>query len=157
MGQGSALTEIQIGPEIERETAEVAIIRAPSQNGQFALLFYADGMTPVSAQVTFPGLLLPGPGPNDETIHIDVPLVPSLPEAPDVAVIRLHATIGPRGLTYYERIGGKLVSYHPKGVLLPDTCPRGGFPFTAILGFLDGTHASADTAVPCPKHRGAAH
>jgi Squalene/phytoene synthase len=37
-------------------------------------------------------------------IHIDVPLVPSLPEAPDVSVVRTHATLGPRGLTYYEHV-----------------------------------------------------
>jgi hypothetical protein len=153
MGQGSALAEIQIGPAIEREAAEVAIIRASAQDGQFALLFYANGKTPVSAQVTFSGQLLPGPGPDNETIHIGIPLVPSLPGAPDVAITRLHATIGPRGLTYYEHIQGKVVPYYPKGILLPDRCPRGGFPFAARFTFQDGSHSSAATTVPCPPGR----
>jgi hypothetical protein len=151
MGMGNVLAEIQIGPEIERETAEVTIIRAPEQNGQLALLFYASAVSPVSAQLVIPGLLRQTS--SGGSIHLDIPLVPSLPEAPNVAVIQLHATIGPRGLTYYEHIHGKIVPYHPKGVLLPDHCPRVGFPFTAILGFLDGTHANAHTTVPCPKHR----
>jgi hypothetical protein len=79
-----------------------------------------------------------------------VPLVPSLPEAPDVAVVQLHATFGPKDLTYYEREHGKLVAYHPKGILLPNTCPHGGFAFSASFTFLDGSHTTAQTRVPCP-------
>jgi hypothetical protein len=149
MGQGNALAEVSFGPEIIQETANVAILRAP-QEGQIALLFYANGQTPVSAPIIFPGLLLPGPG-TDESIHINVPLVPSLPEAPDVAVIQLRATLGPQGLTYYEHVHGKLVAYHPQGILLPKRCPHGGFAFSATLAFLDGSHAAAHTRVPCPS------
>jgi hypothetical protein len=150
MGEGSALAEIPIGPEIIQETAKVAILRAPEQEEHLALLFYATGLSPVFAQIAFPGLLLPAPPPYGARIHIDVPLVPSLPGGPDVAVVRLHATVGPRGLTYYERVRGKLVAYKPQGILLPKKCPRGGFAFSATFAFLDGSHTNADTRVPCP-------
>jgi hypothetical protein len=151
MGQGSALAEVPFGPEIIQQTADVAILRAPEQQqGQIAMFFYADGQSPVNAQIVFPGLLLQGPAPDEETIHVGVPLVPSLPEAPDVAVVQLHATFGPKGLTYYEREHGKLVAYHPKGILLPNTCPHGGFAFSASFTFLDGSHTTARTRVPCP-------
>jgi hypothetical protein len=150
IGRGSALAEIPVGPEIIRETAEVTIVRAPKE-GQIALLFYANGESPVSAPIVFPGLLVPGPGDN-ESIDIDVPLVPSLPEAPDVALVRLHATLGPQGLTYYEHIRHHLVPYRPQGILLPNKCPRGGFPFGATLSFLDGSHTHTDSTVPCPVH-----
>ncbi len=150
IGKGSALAEIQVGPEIIQETAEVTIVRAPKE-GQIALLFYADGESPVSAPIVFPGLLVPGPGSN-ESIDIDVPLVPSLPEAPDVALIRLHATLGPQGLTYYEEIHHHLLPYQPQGILLPHKCPRRGFPFSATLSFLDGSHTHADSSIPCPAH-----
>jgi hypothetical protein len=148
MGQGSALAEVPFGPEIIQETAAVAIVRAPRE-GQLALLFYANGETPVSAPIIFPGLLLPGPG-SEESIHINVPLVPSLPEAPDVAVVELHATLGPHGLTYYEHVHDQLVAYHPQGVLLPNKCPHRGFAFSATFSFLDGSHARAYAVVPCP-------
>ncbi len=148
MGHGSALAEVPFGPEIIHETAQVTIVRAPHE-GQLALLFYANGETPVSAPIIFPGLLLPGPG-SEESIHINVPLVPSLPEAPDVAVIELHATLGPHSLTYYEHIHGQLIAYQPQGVLLPHKCPHRGFAFSATLSFLDGSHAHAYTTVPCP-------
>jgi len=151
MGYGSALAEIPIGPEIVAETAHVTIIRAPIQEGHLALLFYANAATPVNAWLVFPGQLLPAPTPFGGRINIAVPLIPSLPEAPDVAVVRLRATLGPEHLTYYEHTHGRTVAYHPKGVLLPDHCPRGGFPFHANLAFADGSDASASTAVPCPR------
>lgn len=159
IGLGSALAEIPVGPEIIRESAEVAIVRAPRQDGQYALLFYASAETPVNAQLVFPGQLLPAPNharlhTNRARLHIDVPLVPSLPEGPNVAIVALHATLGPRGLTYHERVAGKLISYHPTGILLPAHCPPAGFPFTATLTFEDHSHASSSTTVPCPGGAG---
>jgi hypothetical protein len=154
MGEGSAVAEIPIGPEILQETAKVAILRAPEQEGHLALLLYATGESPVFAQIAFPGLLLQAPAPYGASININVPLVPSLPEGPDVAVVRIHATLGPRGLTYYEHIRGKLVPYKPRGILLPKRCPHGGFAFSANFGFLDGSHAIANTMVRCPTGGG---
>jgi hypothetical protein len=152
MGYGTATAEIQIGPEIEHEIANITLIRAPTQNGHLALLFYANAISPISAQLIFPGLLLPTPPPFGGSINITVPLVHSLPEAPDVAVVKLTSTLGPEHLTYYEHTHGHTIAYNPKGILLPNTCPHDGFPFTATFGFLDGTHANAHTTVPCPKH-----
>ncbi|HTZ85121.1 MAG TPA: hypothetical protein VMB05_00505, partial [Solirubrobacteraceae bacterium] len=61
----------------------------------------------------------------------------------------LQATIGPKGLTYLERIGSKLVPYRPRGVLLPVRCPRRGYPFASSLSFLDGSSSTASTRVWC--------
>lgn len=149
MGEGSATAEIPIGPDILRETARVAILRAPEQEGHLALLFYATGETPVFAEIPFTGLLLPSPPPYGASIRINVPLVPSLPGGPDVSVIHLHATLGPLDLTYYEHVHGKLVSYKPRGILLPKRCPRSGFRFGATFAFLDGSKTTAQTSVPC--------
>ena len=152
MGYGTAIAEIPIGPDIEDETANITLIRGPTQQGHLALLFYANALSPISAELVFPGLLLPAPAPFGGRINIDIPLVPTVPEAPDVAVIKLAATLGPEHLTYYEHRHGHNIPYNPKGILLPNTCPHGGFPFTTTVSFLDATHASARTTVPCPKH-----
>jgi hypothetical protein len=56
-------------------------------------------------------------------------------------------------LTYYEIVKGQSVPYHPAGVGLPQSCPRGGFSFAATFAFLDGSRSRADTAVPCPRPR----
>ena len=153
MGSGSALAEIPVGPVIVHELAPVTIFRAPDKNGQIGLLLYANGLNPVDAQILLPSLLLPAQAPFGGRVQIAVPLVPSLPDSPYVAVVQLSTTLGPLGITYYERIHGHSVAYHPRGLLLPDRCPRGGFPFAAELGFLDGSTASAQTVVPCPRGR----
>jgi hypothetical protein len=153
LGYGTALAEIPIGPEIVKENGEISIVRAPTEYGRFSMLIYAKGISPVDARIVFPGQFFPAGPPYGGLINLVVPLVPSLPEAPDVAVARVHTTFGPQHLTYYERVNGKLVAYNPQGILLPDRCPRGGFPFTAIFTFLDDSHSTARTVVPCPRQR----
>jgi hypothetical protein len=150
MGYGAALAEIPAESTILQEPAEVAIVRAPALGGHLALLFYADGRTPVSAQIVFPGVLIPAPAPFGGELHADVPLVPGLPRSPNVAIVRLRSTLGPRHLTYYRRVNGRRIAYNPKGFLLPKRCPRGGFPFAGVFTFADGSTAAARTSVACP-------
>jgi hypothetical protein len=151
MGYGDATVEIPIGPDLVRENAGIAIVRAPVDNGHFALMFYADGTNPVQTQLVLPALLLAAAEPFGGRFAIQVPLVEGLPEAPDVALVSLHSTLGPAHLTYYEQVHGNAVAYSPRGVQLPKRCPRGGFPFAATFAFLDGTRTTAHATVPCPR------
>lgn len=155
MGYGEAFTGIVLGTTIITEKAPIVMLRAPDQANQIALLFYSEGTAPVNTRIVFGGLLVPAPLPFGGQVDIGVPLVPTLPGAPYISVIHLRATIGPRGVTYYEHVGGMTLAYSPRGILLPRSCPRGGFPFSAQFTFLDKSHASARTAVRCattPKH-----
>jgi hypothetical protein len=152
MGYGTATAEIPIGPNGLYETAHVTIFRAPAEPGQVGMLFHVEASSPVSAELVFPGLMLSAAPPFAGSIDIKVPLVPGLPNGPNVAVVKLAGTVGPTSkIFYYERVHGKTLRYHPRGVLLPDSCPRGGFPFAATFGFEDGSHATAQTSVPCPR------
>ena len=151
MGFGSAEAEIPFGPEIVTEPASIEVVRGPAQNGRLTLVFYAEGIDPVKAQVVFSGTLAPAPPPFGRSIDIALPLVETLPGAPDVSMVRLHSTIGPLHLTYFEQVNHRTVAYEPTGIVLPGRCPRGGFRFAAELGFADGSHASATTAVACPR------
>lgn len=144
MGNGSALVEFQVSPEVSEETAEIALVAGPSQNGYLKLLISATGTYPVAARIVMSTLLLPG------QLRISVPLVPGLPEGPDVAVVRARVTIG-GNLTYYERAHGRRVAYRPSGIELPRHCPRGGFRFRASFSFLDGAKTQAQTVVKCPR------
>jgi hypothetical protein len=146
MGSGNALVEIPIGSDVVRETTQVALLAGPSDNGYVHILASVTGESPVAARVILSTQLQPG------LLQIPVPPIPSLPEAPYVAVIRMHFTIGGQ-LVYYERIHGHSVAYHPVGIGLPRSCPRGGFPFAAGFSFLDGEQAQAQTAVACPTGR----
>ena len=150
MGFGDATAEISLGSDVVAETVPITILRAPDVEHHIALLFDAVGTTPLNTTAVFPGALLPAPLPYGGTVSIDAPLIPSLPGAPDVAIVALHATLGPAGVTYYEHIPGETLGYQPPGLLLPPTCPKGGFPFAVQFSFVGGAHASAQTVDPCP-------
>jgi hypothetical protein len=150
MGHGTALAEISLGGQVVDESAPLAILRAADREGHLAVLFDAVGTSPLAASVVFPGVLLPAPAPYEE-LSIGLPLIPSVPGAPDVALVRLRSTLGPSRIVYYEQAEGRTLAYRPPGILLPKTCPAGGFPFAAQFGFADGSHASAATVVPCPR------
>ena len=144
MGSGSAFVEIPVGGEVDTERGNIALVAGPSQNGYIRLLVSATGFSPVAARVVIPSLLLAG------DLKLTVPLVESLPGAPDVSIVRVQVTLG-GNLTYYEIRHGKSVAYHPKSVVLPKHCPRGGFRFSATFSFLDGTRARARRTVACPR------
>lgn len=153
MGRGYAVAELPIKHAVFREAAKIAIVRSAEQEGHFALLLYVYGETAVETQIVLPAQLLPAGGPFGGLLAIQVPLVPSLPETPDVSVGEIALQIGSRDLTYYERVHHKLIAYRPAGIELPKRCPRGGFRFAVRLGFLGGQSASSATAVPCPRRR----
>ena len=154
MGYGTALAEIPIGPTIVHESAQVTIMRATNQGGHLALLIFVNAPSPVSGQITFPGLVLPAPTPYGGLLDMSIPLVTSLPGGPDVAVVQFRSTLGPLHLHYREHVHGRVVEYEPKGVPLPDKCPHGGFRFLARFAFQNGSHSQAAATVPCPpSHR----
>lgn len=153
MGYGVVRTGIVLGGTPVQENSPITILRAPEREGHLALLFFAEGTQPVVTSVIFSGTLLSAREPFGGKVQIGVPLVATLPGAPDVSVLHLHATIGPEHLTYYHNVSGVSLAFRPQGILLPPSCPRASFPFAAIFSFSDGTHASASTVVPCSPGR----
>ncbi len=151
MGYGTALAEIPLGPSIVHEIGQVTIVRTTGQAGHLRLLIYVNAEDPVSAQIVFPALVLPAAPPFGGRLAMNIPLIPSLPEGPDAAVVAFHSTIGPLHLHYHERAHGRVISYEPKGIPLPNTCPHGGFRFSARFTFQGGSRSRASTTVPCPR------
>lgn len=153
LGMGSAFVEVPFGQNAGHEIPEIQALMGPPHNGNVVVLFYANGLAPVYAQIVFQGELVAGGGPFGEDLSAAVPLIPSVTNGPPVSIVNVTSSIGPRGLTYYRRVHGRLVGYKPVGVSVPDRCPRGGFPFNADFAFTDGTTVTAAAAVPCPRRR----
>jgi hypothetical protein len=156
MGSGFATAQVPIGAEPVVESAQIELFSAPVVDGHLALLVYANAIAPVSAQLIFPAFILPAPAPFGENVDTQVPLVPSLPEGPDVAITSFHASLGSAPgqghFRYYRSVHGKRVSFAPRGLILPPTCPRGGFRFEAQFSFRDQSATTAVSTVPCPHH-----
>jgi hypothetical protein len=153
LGHGSAYVEVPFGGSSGHELPTIQAYLGPSTSGNMAILFYAVGEAPVSAQLIFTGEVLPDTGRFGSQLSTLVPPVPSVPGGPDVSVVRMQATIGPAGLTYYRRRHGRRVAFHPRGVAVPEHCPHGGFPFAAQFTFQDGSSTGASTTIPCPPPR----
>jgi hypothetical protein len=148
MGSGSALVEIPIAGALHRETVHLTLVAGPSSNGYLQVLVAVIGKEPVSAVVVISAELVAG------DLDITIPPIPTFPEAPYVSLVQMHLQLG-GDLTYSEQIHGRSVPYHPAGIRLPPSCPRGGFPFAATLMFLNGVRARAHTRVACPTRAGA--
>jgi hypothetical protein len=153
LGYGTAWVEVPFGRSEGKEIPEVQALMGPPSRGNLVVLFYALGRAPILAQLIFQGEVLPASGSFGSDLHALVPPVPTVPFGPDVSIVRVQSTIGPSRLTYYKRVHGRRVSFHPVGVGVPERCPRGGFPFSAEFSFQDGSSTVASTTVPCPPPR----
>jgi hypothetical protein len=153
IGYGEASVEVPFGTGAGHEIPEIQAVAGPSPKGNLVVLFYANGLSPVYAQLAFSGEVLPDTGRFGSQLDTTVPLVTSVPGGPDVSIVSVQTSIGPSHLVYYRHSHGRLVAFRPRGVSVPESCPRGGFPFVADFTFLDGTKTSASATVPCPPAR----
>jgi hypothetical protein len=148
VGTGSVKVQVPLGNVIRPEIAALTVFNGPRQDGHTTLLFYAAGKLPIATQLIFTGVIVPGP--LGQRIEASIPLIPTLPNTPDAAIVEMTASLGTRRHTYYRTIGHRRVHLTPKGVTLPGRCPAGGFPFSAEFHFNDGSSAEAGTTVGCP-------
>lgn len=151
LGFGDAIAVVPVPQHPVTEKASITALMGPSSSERLQVLFYAEGLTPVFATFVFPGVVLDDMHPFGEQIDTHIPLVPSWPEGPNVALTRFSSTIGPLHLTYHRQVNGRTIAYRPHGVLVPKRCPKGGFPFAADLTFEDGSQTHAVAHVPCPR------
>jgi hypothetical protein len=135
--KGVCLGVVTFGGERVPETASIQPFFAPGGG----LLAFIDGTTPTVVEVIAPGRVLPAAAPFGLEYIGEVPLIESVPGAPDASF--LEGTIGV-GAGY--RKGEKTISY----ITLPDTCTKGGWRIDAELTFLGGATAQASYTMPCP-------
>lgn len=149
MGLGRALIELPVGTQIVRSTAAVKIFMGPPVRHHTVMLFDVISVTPVSAEILFPGELVPDMGGLGASLDTLVPVIASWPEGADASVVRMQSSLGPEHLTYYRRVHGHRVAYRPIGMAVPASCPRVGYRFVIKLVFADETSAQAVSDVPC--------
>ncbi len=145
---GEALGFVTLGGERVKEKATIESFY--SEGG--GLEFYTSGHSPVSLEILSSGFyknLGGGEGFGPKFIA-EVPLVPSLPGAPDVSVenikVEAGSAIGPKNKpkkdTYYGRV--------------PTKCPKGYFLVKSELAFyavggLPEQHVTVEYHAPCPR------
>lgn len=150
-GHGLALGEL-LGEERVEERAGVAVVFGPYEQGRPTILFFVEGIYPVSEERVLYGHLLPAARPFGQLLSTEVPLIPSWPGGPDVGITSLHSSIGPRGLHYHYTSHGRRIEFTPRGLYVPESCPAGGYPVQVRLRWwgIPGS-ASVTTRVRCGR------
>lgn len=138
VGEGTGV--VTFGGEQVEEKVTLQAFFAPD-NG---LVIYADGSTPVSLQIVEKGHWVRAAPPYGPELIVEIPLVESLPGAPDASILSFKVAVGAA-----YRKGGKTISY----ITLPSRCPRAGAPIESELSFLSGERTTVAYRQPCPRRR----
>jgi hypothetical protein len=151
IGWGQATAVVPVGALAVQEKASLNALMGPAREDRLEVLFYVEALSPVFAQLVLPSVVEEDTLPYGEQLDTSIPLIQAWPNGPDLALETFASTIGPLRLTYHRRVNGRTLSYRPRGIRLPRACPKGGFPFGALLSYEDGTRTTAVYRVPCPR------
>lgn len=141
LGRGSAIVEAHLGSQIVTESIALGVFLGPLGNVQPTLEVLAQGHTPFGERVVLRGTVISANAPFGEELVLSIPPIPTLPLEPDASIVSLSITLGsnePR------------LSRDANTVLVPSSCPAGGFPFAAEFSYADGSSSNALAMTPCP-------
>jgi hypothetical protein len=150
IGFGGGLGLVEIAKEFIKEPYTLDFFVAPKENGHLTFLIYAQGTSPVSVELVIVAKEVHGVKPYGIGFEFEIPPIPTLPGAAYASVETNYFTVGSQKVAYYHTVHGKQKLVHVKGLIVPKTCPKGGFPFKVTVNFLDGTSATDMYTAPCP-------
>jgi hypothetical protein len=150
-GFGGGQGIYQIGKELVEEEYKLDFFLSDNRPGHTTLLIFLSGSKPVSVEVVFTATVIRGPKPYGLGFSVDVPLIKVLPEASNASAKSAFLSLGAHNVAYYRTIHGRRKLFHVKGIILPKSCPRGGWPVASQFSFEDGSTVMAKRTVPCPK------
>lgn len=142
VGRGHALMKVHAGSLAVGEEATVWIYRGPNRGPHQTLEIFSQGETPLDESTIATGVLAPDGGQYGSKLTVSVPAIPTLVLEPDASFASLSLTVGGIGRPRAHAAAGS--------ILVPHSCPAGGFPFAADFTFTGGATASASTTVACP-------
>lgn len=143
IGRGHALLEVHAGSQAVPEEATLWIFRGPSREGLPTFEIFGHGETPLDQSAIGTEILETDKAPFGWRTVTTIPPIPTLVYEPDASFVSVSLTVGGiRRSPGAHAVGGAIV--------VPRSCPAGGFPFAAELTFADHSTASAAAKVPCP-------
>jgi len=141
VGNGHAHMEVHAGSQAVPEQATLWVFRGPNHAGQLSFLIFGQGYTPLYQSAVSTEVLETDNPPYGWRTVVAVPPIPTVMYEPDASFLSLSLTFtgdSPRA----HAAAGKIV--------IPASCPAGGFPFATEVAFADGTTAQSTATVPCP-------
>ena len=151
VGFGKGVGLFEIANEDIQGPFTLEFFLAPKENGHLVFLIYVNAVTPASEQLALTAREVQAPKPYGFGISFDIPIIPTLPGAALGWVNHVLLTFGSTNIAYYKTVHGKRKLFHVRGIVIPKTCPHGGFPIEGQVGYADGTRSAAKTTIPCPR------
>jgi hypothetical protein len=142
LGAGHALVEAHAGTQTIVEDVAMWAFLGPPQNLQPTFEILARGYTPLDKRVVLTGKVRGDRAPYGEDLVMSIPPISTLPLEPDASIVSFSLTIG---AARRHRARGA------NAVVVPSSCPAGGFPFAAEFTYADGSGGSALATSPCPR------
>jgi len=150
VGFGGGVGLLELPKSIVRERYTLDFFFASRQHGRLTLLAYASAVAPVPVELVVVARQVPAPKPYGLGFSVEIPPITTIPGASLASVESAFATFGATNVAYYETVHGKRTLVHLKGMFVPKTCPRGGFPTEGTIDFADGTTLTVNPTIPCP-------
>lgn len=141
IGTGHALADVHVGSSVESEEAAVSVFVGPPQGSNPTIEILGQGYSPLEERVVITATVLPDSPPYGEKLVMAVPAVPTIPLEPNASEVSFSVTVGGRAAKKH---------HNPNTVLLPTSCPAGGFPFAAEFSYENGSTSTSTATVPCP-------
>jgi hypothetical protein len=142
IGSGHALVEARAGSQILSEDVTLWVFLGPLHNLQPTFEILGQGYTPLQERVVISGMLRGDRAPFGEDLVMSIPPIPTMPLEPDASVVTMTLTIGARG---------RRRAHDANAVVVPPSCPAGGFPFDGEFTYADGSVGRALAMVTCPQ------
>jgi hypothetical protein len=144
-GSGGGIGIYELGGQVNEEPFTMELFVGNNHPGHYEVLLYVNATSPVSVQLVFHAPIVKEPKPYGLGFSFEVPEIKTLPEASNASVKSAHITLGATPLEQRQ--------FHVSGIIVPKSCPKGGWPVESIFGFEDGQTVQAKSTIACPKKR----
>lgn len=141
LGRGSALAEATAGSQLITEKISLWLFLGPFHNLQPSFEILGQGTTPFDERVVLTGAVVPDRPPYGEDLVLSVPPIPTVPLEPNASMASMSLTVGTTKPPHPNQANT---------VVVPPSCPIGGFPFAAEITYADGSSGGALASAACP-------
>jgi hypothetical protein len=142
LGSGHALVEAAAGSQLITENIGLSLFIGPLQSFQPTFEMLGQGYTPLEKRIVIAGTVASSNAPYGEELVMSIPPIPTLPLEPEASLASLTLTVG---------TSARRLAADANTIVVPSSCPAGGFPFAAEFTYADGATGKALAAVPCPR------
>lgn len=141
IGRGQAIAEVRAGSQILTEHVSMWVFLGPPHGSLPTVAILGRGHTPFDKQMVLTGTMLEDEAPYGEKLVLTLPPIPTLQFEPDASMLTFSLTLG---------ASRRHRTRHTNSIVVPSSCPAGGFPFAAEFTYADGSNSSVLTRTPCP-------